>query len=383
MIGSEVGLKSVIETAVGGPSLAQASAFSKLTSTAEPGSLANAYLSPEELHPRTERRRHRIDPAAAGGSTREARPAVSIGDPQRQRSDARSGHAAISLSLGRERIGRSERWAKAGRRCCAASPATPGWRWASATSAAHSATPHKALGRSLRWLGAINLDGIDFGKLLAPLSSAALNVQRDLFSWAGATGLYVSGSSILELKAAARHHLQEPGPLARRGGKARAGLPRSGRTNLADLGARHGNRGDGEAAELPFAADARGGAGQVCGGAWALPRSRKLSAPKAPWEAASSYSAAASALGQGIKPSALIEFHTLSGLLESLGLGQAPGISGFASAIAPLGTVTAGGGASLSDGVKRARVVIGFAADERIQLERLAGKRSAIRVLKP
>ena len=77
---------------------------------------------------------------------------------------------------------------------------------------------------------------------------------------------------------------------------------------------------------------------------------------------APSYSTAASTLGGGIQPSALIEVHTLSGLLESLGLSQAPGFSSVASAIAPLGTITAGGGQSLSDGVKRARVVIGLSS---------------------
>ena len=82
--------------------------------------------------------------------------------------------------------------------------------------------------------------------------------------------------------------------------------------------------------------------------------------PQSTLGSAPSYSAAASTLGGGIQPSALIEFHTLSGLLESLGLNQAPGFSGIASTIAPLGTVTAGGGESLADGVKRARLVIGL-----------------------
>jgi hypothetical protein len=74
------------------------------------------------------------------------------------------------------------------------------------------------------------------------------------------------------------------------------------------------------------------------------------------------YNAAASALGQGIQPSALVEVHTLSGLIESLGLNQAPGFSGFASAIAPLSNLAAGGGESLPGGVKRARLVLGLQA---------------------
>jgi hypothetical protein len=72
------------------------------------------------------------------------------------------------------------------------------------------------------------------------------------------------------------------------------------------------------------------------------------------------YSAAASALGQGIQPSAAIEFRTLTGLIESLGLNQAPGFSGIASALTPLDTLAAGGGESLPGGVKRARVVLGL-----------------------
>ena len=49
VIGSEAGLKSVIDTAAGGASLAHASAYAKLASTAESGRLANVYLDPEAL----------------------------------------------------------------------------------------------------------------------------------------------------------------------------------------------------------------------------------------------------------------------------------------------------------------------------------------------
>jgi hypothetical protein len=49
VIGSEAGLKSVIDTGAGGEALAHASAYAKLASSAESGRLANAYLDLETL----------------------------------------------------------------------------------------------------------------------------------------------------------------------------------------------------------------------------------------------------------------------------------------------------------------------------------------------
>ncbi len=358
VIGSEVGLKSVIDTAVGGPSLAQASAFSKLTSTAEPGSLANAYLSPEEL-----------THALKGGGTESILPLLVglLGKPGQLYLSAIPSANAVTLDL--DTLPSASASAASGLGAAALGEggaqvlrSLPGNSWLAVgignlgTAFGHTA---QGLGALASLAGAINLDGIDFGKLLAPLSSAALNVQRDLFSWAGATGLYVSGSSILELKAAAvitsNNQARARAAVAKLAQAYREAGAQTSPTSVPGTETAVTVKLPSFPLQLTLAA----GQGKFVAGLGAASIEEALS-PQSTLESSSSYSAAASALGQGIKPSALIEFHTLSGLLESLGLGQAPGISGFASAIAPLGTVTAGGGASLSDGVKRARVVIGL-----------------------
>jgi hypothetical protein len=361
VIGSEAGLKSVIDTAAGGASLAQASAYSKLASTAEQGSLANAYLSPEEL-----------TQALKGGGTGSILPLLVglLGTPGQLYLSAIPSSKTVTLDLdalpaaaaasgsGKEALG-EEALGEGGAQVLRG---LPGNSWlAVGIGDLGSALGHGAqgLGALASLGGAINLDGVNFGKLLAPLSSPALNVQRDLLSWAGATGLYVSGTSVLELKAAviiaSNNQARARAAVAK---VAQAYSEAGGQTSPTSVPGTE----TAVAVKLPdFPLELTLAAGQgkfVAGlGAASIEEALK---PQSTLEGSSSYSAAASALGQGIKPSALIEVRTLSGLLESLGLNQSPGFSGFASAIAPIGTVTAGGGASLADGVKRARVVIGL-----------------------
>ena len=220
VIGSEAGLKSVIETAAGGPSLAQASAYSKLTSTAEHGALANAYLSSEELASALK---------SGGGKGSGSTSAESIlpllegllGNPGQAYLSVIPSANAVALNLDtlpptaggsgssgsassstESSAGHSEAFGESGAQVLRG---LPGSSWL----AVGIGDLGGALGHGTQGLGvlaslgsALNIDGIDFGTLLAPLSSHSLNLQRDLLSWAGATGLYVSGSSVLELRAA-------------------------------------------------------------------------------------------------------------------------------------------------------------------------------------
>jgi hypothetical protein len=71
------------------------------------------------------------------------------------------------------------------------------------------------------------------------------------------------------------------------------------------------------------------------------------------------YSSAASILGGGIEPSLIVEFPTLLGFLEGIGLTQSPGISSFVPYLKSLGTLTAG--ATSSGGVQHFRLVLGLA----------------------
>ena len=217
----------------------------------------------------------------------------------------------------------------------------------------------RALARLASLGSALNIGGIDFGTLLAPLSSHSLNLQRDLFSWAGATGLYVSGSSVLELRAALVITSKNPASSRAAVAKlAQAYREAGGQTSPTSVPGTE-TAVTVKLPSFPLQLTLAAGQGKFVAGLGSASIEEALH-PQSTLGSAPSYSTATSTLGGGIQPSALIEVHTLSGLLESLGLNQAPGFSSLASAIAPLGTVTAGGGQSLSDGVKRARVVIGL-----------------------
>ena len=391
VIGSEAGIKSVIETAAGGPSLAQASGYSKLTSTAEHGSLANAYLSSEELASALKSGSGGSGSSSnsggsGGGSASNAESILPLlegllGNPGQLYLSVIPSSNEVALNLdtlpptssaggsGSSGSASSSTGSSSGSEALGESGAQvlrglPGSSWlAVGIGDLGGALGHGAQGLgALGSLGsALNIDGIDFGKLLAPLSSHSLNVQRDLLSWAGATGLYVSGSSVLDLQAAVVITSKDPARSRAAVAKlAQAYREAGGQTSPTSVPGT-------ETAvtvrlpSFPLQLTLAAGQGKFVGGLGPSSIKEALN-PQSTLGSAPSYTAAASALGGGIDPSALIEFHTLSGLLESLGLNQAPGFSGFASAIAPLGTVTAGGGQSLSDGVKRARVVLGLSS---------------------
>jgi hypothetical protein len=72
-----------------------------------------------------------------------------------------------------------------------------------------------------------------------------------------------------------------------------------------------------------------------------------------------SYSTAASTLGNGIEPSLIVEFPTLLGFLEGVGLTQSPGVSNLVPYLKSLGTLTAG--ATSQGGVEHFRIVLGLA----------------------
>jgi hypothetical protein len=383
VIGSEAGVKSVIETATGGASLAQASGYAKLASTAEHEALANAYLSSEELAGSL----GSAGGSGSGGSGGSAGSILPLLDgllgnpgqlylsvipsanqvaldldtlpPTSSSSAGGSGASGSGSSSTESSSGHSEAFGEGGAQVLRG---LPGNSWL----AVGIGDLGRSLGNGAQGLGAlaslgsaVSFDGIDFGKLLAPLSSRSLNVQRDLLSWMGATGLYVSGSGFANLQAAvvitSKNPARSRAAVAKLAQAYREAGGLSSPTSIPGTETAVTVKLTGFPLTLTLAA----GQGKFVAGLGPASIKEALD-PQTTLGSAPSYGAAASSLGGGIEPSALIEVHTLSGLLESFGLNQAPGISGFASAIAPLGTVTAGGSESLSDGVKRARVVIGL-----------------------
>jgi hypothetical protein len=370
VIGSEAGMKSVIETAAGGPSLARAPGYAKLASTAqagtgphsssEPTALANVYLNPEELS-------HAL---TGSGSSESILPLLEslLGKPAQLYLSVIPSASSVTLDLD----------------TLESSTAHPSGSGAGSTSLLDASGAQVLRGlpssawlaigigdlgdsfandtqglRALASLGStVNIGGLfSLAKLFAPLDSHTIDVQRDLLSWMGATGLYTSGTSVLSLQGALVITSKDPA-------RSRAALGKIAQAYREVGGQSTPTSIPGTEAAMtiklpgfPLALTMAVGQGKFVAGLGASSVQEALS-PQSTLAGTPAYNAAASALGQGIQPSALIEFHTLSGLIESLGLSQSPSLSGLASGVAPLGALSAGGWESLSNGVKRARVVI-------------------------
>jgi len=81
--------------------------------------------------------------------------------------------------------------------------------------------------------------------------------------------------------------------------------------------------------------------------------------PSSTLSSAASSSVAATALGEGARPSLTVDFPTLLSLLEGVGLSEDPSISKAVPYLRSL-TTLAGGGKSLSGGIERFRLVLGL-----------------------
>ena len=366
VIGSEAGVKSVIATAAGGPSLAQASTYTKLSSTAEGSgiqspALANVYLDLEALT-------HSIKAASGGTESTLQLLRGLLGDPGQVYLSLIPSTNTVALDVdtlpptaGSGAGGSSS--GGSGTTGAQVLSGLPGGAW---LAIGIGDLDHTVGGnvQGLRALASL-ASGLNFGssisvaKVLAPLSSHAINVQHDLLSWMGATGIYVSGSSVLNLQAAVLITSKDPALSRAAVAKiAQAYREAGGLTSPTSVpGA--------EVAvtiklpSFPLTLTMADGQGKFVLGLGPSSVQEALN-PQTTLAGTPAYTTAANALGQEIQPSALIEFRTLLGLIESLGLNEAPGFSGIASGLRALDTLAVGGGKSLPGGVKRARVVLGL-----------------------
>jgi hypothetical protein len=366
VIGSETGMKSVIETAAGGPSLAQAGAYAKLSSTAEstsahPTALANVYLSPEELT-------HSVKTSGSEGGGESIVPLLEgvLGNPGQVYLSVIPSANTVAIDLDTLPSAESSPAHPSSSTGALSSSGAqvlrtlPGSAWlAAGIGDLGGAFGNNANGlRAIAKLASsVTIGSISFSAALAPLSSHTLDAQRDLLSWMGATGLYVSGSSVLSLQGAVVITTTDSA-------RSRAAFPKiaqayreaGGQTSPTSVPGME-TADNVKLPNFPLTLTMALGQGMFVVGLGPSSVQEAVS-PKTTLAGTPTYEAAASALGQGIQPSALIEAHTLSGLIESLGLNQAPGFSGFATAVAPLSAVSVGGGKALANGVTRARVVI-------------------------
>ncbi len=392
VIGSEAGVKSVIETAAGGAALAGAADYAKLADGAQAGRLANAYIDIEALTGAGGAGKQGSGSsgggtAGSGSGAGSSSGSSSSGSGSSSESSGAAGSAASLLALLDGVLGHAgqayvslipgtstatldvDTLPAAGAGGSKASTGTtgaqvlrglPGDAWLAIGFGDLGRTLSGgggALGAIGSLLGGVSVGSFSVGKVFAPLSEGKLNVQRDLLSWMGATGVYVGGSSILNLQAAvvieaknaaaARAAVGELGNAYREAGATVSPTSVPG-TETAQTVKLPG---------FPLALTLAYGDGKFVAGLGAASVQEALH-PQSTLAGTPTYNKAASALGEGIEPSAAIEFATLTGLIESLGLNAAPGFSGIAQALKPLSSLAAGGGKEIGGGVKRARVVL-------------------------
>jgi hypothetical protein len=368
VIGSEAGIKSVIATAAGGASLAQASTYTKLASTAETGALANAYLSFEALA------RSLKTTSASADSTLALLRGV-LGNPAQaylslvpssntvaldvDTLPASTGSGTSESSSGESGSGGANHTGTTGAQVLSGLPGGA-WLAVGIGDLGHTVGGNtQGLQAITSLLSGLNFGSISIAKAVAPLSSHSINVQHDLLSWMGPTGIYASGSSLLALQAAVVITSKDPA-------LSRAAVPKLAQA-YREVGAQTSPTSvpGAEVAmtirlpDFPLELTMAYGQSKFVLGIGASSAQEALN-PQTTLAGTPAYNTAASALGQGIQPSALVEFRTLLGLMESVGLNQAPGFSSIASAVQPLDTLAAGGGKSLPGGVKRARLVLGL-----------------------
>src|SRR5262249_9218771 len=197
---------------------------------------------------------------------------------------------------------------------------------------------------------------------LGALTSSS-EAARSFHVWAGTAGLFASGNGLLELKGASVINSKSPalsraavaqlGTALRRSGASvqATSIPGTDAAVSAQVAAGRG------VLDIANGGAAKGQTKFVIGLGEASVTAA-LSPPSA-LSGAASTAAAASTLGEGIRPSVTVDFPTLLTLLEGAGLNEDPTISALLPYLRSL-TTLGGGGKPLGNGIQRFRLVLGL-----------------------
>jgi hypothetical protein len=211
----------------------------------------------------------------------------------------------------------------------------------------------------------LSVTGIVEGLLkpLTVLGADAAETKRDFASWMGPAGVFTSGSGLLELRGGvvidSTDAARSRAAVAKLGDLLRAGGGSVERAKIAGTDAAILVHVSGLPVELAIAngRDSSGATKFVIGiGEQSVEAALK---PSSTLSGSASYGTSGSALGEGIEPSLIVEFPTLLGLLEGVGLSEDPDIAPFVPYLRALGTLS-GGGKDLGGGIDRFKLVLGL-----------------------
>jgi hypothetical protein len=376
VIGTEPALHSVIDTTAGGGlSLAHSPGYSKLQAVAPGGALAHLYANPGA-----------VSEGASKSAPQGTASALALLAGQRLLNVSLV-PTSSSFALNADAVAPDSSASTGSGSLIAASPDAsralgelPSESWlaiglgdlgATLSANAHALQGLSSLGRLLTGSSnsapsaGLSVPGLLEG-LLKPLTVLGANTaetKRDFASWMGSGGLFASGTGLLELRGGVVIESKDPArsraAVAKLGAMLRQGGGSVQRTSIAGTDAAAAVHLSGLPVELDIAngRDSTGktkfviGLGEQSVEA-ALKQSETLSG-------ATSYASASSALGEGIQPSVLVEFPTLLGLLEGVGLSEDPAVAPLVPYLRSLGTLS-GGGKSLGGGIERFRLVLGL-----------------------
>jgi hypothetical protein len=352
VIGSESGLKSVVDTSLGGAAITTATGYVKPPADA----IASAYVQPEALL------------KSVHGSSGATSQGVSLLGKLFAGSQAASlsvTPTANSISLQGEVHSASGSAPLFGQEGAKALGELPGGAWLAAgvgSSGGANLPRALALLRGVASLGTstvfASFGGASIEKLFAALDSPSAKLQQDFGGWAGSAGMFVSGTGLFNLEAALVIASSDPTASRAAVGKLASLMRGAGATvtgaTIAGTDAAVSVKLQGFPAVIFIAA----GRGKFVLG---LGQASVLGAlsPSSTLATSSAYSTAASTLGGGIEPSLIVEFPTLLGFLEGVGLTQSQSLSNIVPYLKSLGTLTAG--AVSQSGVERFRLVLGLA----------------------
>jgi hypothetical protein len=360
VIGSESGLRAVIGAKQGEAALSGAGGYAKLTAAAPAGAIGHLYVNPAGAQ---------SAPGAAGGL-----PGLLSGGRQANVSLLAS---AASLTLDVDSLASAGSGAGLLAPDPEAAPALgqlPGNSWL-ALGLGHNGTRLPAAVAGLGAVGgllggqassgsALSLGSLLSGlsKPLAILAAPGAAAQRDFRSWMGSAGVFASGSSVLELKAAVVISSNDPARSRAAVAKLGASLRRSGievtHSSIAGTEASIAARLPGLPLELDVAAGPGASGAKFVLGLGEASVQTAL-APSETLSSAPSRSAAATTLGEGLQPSVLADVPTLLALLESVGLTEDPSVAPVLPYLRAT-TTLAGGGRSLGGEVERYKLVLGL-----------------------
>jgi Protein of unknown function (DUF3352) len=355
VIGSEAGFKSVVDTSLGGAAITSASGYAKPPADA----IASVYVRPEAL----EQAIH-----GTGGVAGQGISLLSQLFAGAQSASLSVTPTSNSISLQGEIHSASGSTPLFGQEGAKALGEAPSGAWLAAGVGNVGAN----LPRAFALLHGVasfatstvfaSLGGPAIDKLFATLDSPSARLQQDFGPWATSGTMFVSGTGLFNLQAALVIGSSEPNASRAAVGKLAKLMQKAGaevsNAQVAGASTAVSVKLQGFPAVI-FIADGQGSGGRskfVLGlGQQSV---QGALAPSSTLSTSPAYSSATAALGGGIEPSLIVEFPTMLGFLEGLGLTQSPGVSNLVPYFKSLGTLTAG--ATGQGGVEHFKVVLGL-----------------------